>query len=81
MKKLTTIRITVLAYGNIRKLLKRFDKTIKIEPGSSIKDLFQLLKKPKDEIWMASVNGLIAYEKTKLKNGDEVRLFEPVGGG
>jgi len=76
------IEVTVFAYGRIRRRLQDEPKRkFRLKAGSSIGDLFRLLGKPEGETWMVNVNGLLASEEYMLKHGDEVRLFEPVGGG
>lgn len=65
--------------------LREIDKDIK--KGSRVDDLLQelleeypALKKYKDEI-LVSVNKNYASEDTELKEGDEVAVLPPVGGG
>jgi len=65
--------------------LREIDKDIK--KGSKVDDLLQelleeysALKKYKDEI-LVSVNKNYASEDTELKEGDEVAILPPVGGG
>lgn len=65
--------------------LREIDKDVK--KGSRVDDLLQelleeypALKKYKDEI-LVSVNKNYASEDTELKEGDEVAILPPVGGG
>ena len=75
-------KVKIVAYGKIRQYLgENYRDEVLVEDGSSVQDLFEILKKPKKEIWMANVNSLLANEKTVLNDGDEVSIFEPVGGG
>jgi molybdopterin converting factor small subunit len=75
-------KVKIVAYGKIRQYLgENFRDEVLVEDGSSVQDLFEILEKPKKEIWMANVNSLLANEKTVLNDGDEVSIFEPVGGG
>jgi molybdopterin converting factor small subunit len=75
-------KVKIVAYGKIRQYLgENFRDEVLVKEGSSVRDLFETLEKPTKEIWMANVNSLLANEKTVLKNGDEVSIFEPVGGG
>lgn len=76
------IRVRVTAHGRVKKYLEdRLGGTIELKEGASIKDLFHALSKPRDEIWLVNVNGLVVHEEYKLRDGDEVIIFEPVGGG
>jgi len=82
MIALGSARIKIVAYGKIRLYLgENFNDEVLVEDGSSVRDLFETLEKPEKEIWMANVNGLLANEKRILNDGDEVSIFEPVGGG
>jgi len=75
-------KVKIVAYGKIRLYLgENFRDEVLVEEGSSVRDLYEILGKPREEIWMANVNGLLANEKTVLNDGDEVSIFEPVGGG
>lgn len=56
-------------------------RILELKAGPSVGDLFKLLGKPENEVWMVNVNGLLANQEYILKDGDEVALFEPVGGG
>lgn len=77
-----SIKVKVVPYGKLRKYSDgRFEDVIKLEEDSSVRDLLKALEKPESEVWMVSVNGLLVSEGYKLKDGDEVRMFEPVGGG
>jgi len=79
---LTFMKIGVLAYGSIQKHFKKKGRIeLDLEDGSTVADLFRKLKKPKGEVWMFTVNGFIVSEDETLKDGDLVRVFEPVGGG
>lgn len=77
-----SIKVKVVAYGKVRKYLdNRLEDTIEIDSDSSVRDLLRILEKPRNEIWMVNVNGLMVDEGYKLKDEDEVRIFEPIGGG
>lgn len=76
------IKVKVTAYGRVRRHLEgKLKETIELKEGASIKDLLKALRKPRDETWMVNINGLIVREEYTLRDGDEVTLFEPVGGG
>lgn len=48
---------------------------------ASVQDLIDLLKIPAGEAHVIFVNNIIEDATTKLKNGDVVGMFPPVGGG
>lgn len=49
--------------------------------GSTLGSLAELLKLPLDEVKICFVNGRIVELEQVLKEGDEVGIFPPVGGG
>ena len=49
--------------------------------GAIIQDLINLLKIPAGETHVIFVNNIIEEANSKLKDGDVVGLFPPVGGG
>ena len=75
------MKVHIRASGGTRKYLDNEKTDLKLESGSTVSTLFQKLKKPQNEIWMASVNGKIANENTVLNEGDLVNIFEAVPGG
>ncbi len=76
------MRITVTLYGNLPSYLDGKEKlTLTPEPGTRVQDLIQQLGLPREEVWLVSVNGSQAAESQLLKDGDDVRVFEPVSGG
>lgn len=54
---------------------------IELSEGSTLLDLIDHLKIPPEETRVLFVNGIIQEADYKLKNGDEVGLFPPIGGG
>lgn len=72
--------ITVKLFATLRDYNeKKFEYEVNV--GTTIKDVVQLLKLPKDDVAIIMVNGRgkdLAYE---LVAGDVLALFPPVGGG
>lgn len=52
-----------------------------IPEGTSLGALAESLKLPPDEVKICFVNGRICEPDTILKDGDEVGIFPPIGGG
>ena len=52
-----------------------------IEAGTSIEQLIQTLKIPKDQVKLVFANGVKCGLETPLKAGDRIGIFPPVGGG
>jgi molybdopterin converting factor small subunit len=52
-----------------------------VEPGTSILQLYVVLGIPAEEVKLAYVNGIYCEPETILKDGDEIGIFPPIGGG
>ncbi len=75
------MEITVHLYGNFRKLADSPSFPLEVEEGSSLKELMDRLHLPDPVYRMALINNIRVQEDTILKNGDDVHIFQPVGGG
>ena len=77
--------IKVKLFATLRKYLPGLElgkaAEIQREPGSTIMDLYNVLGIPVEEIKLAYVNGIYCEPDTILKNGDEIGIFPPIGGG
>jgi molybdopterin synthase sulfur carrier subunit len=54
---------------------------LELPVGASLADLYRALNIPDGEVRQAFVNGLVQAENFRLKPGDEVGIFPPIGGG
>jgi molybdopterin synthase sulfur carrier subunit len=54
---------------------------VEIEEGASLQELIECLKIPAEEAKVAFVNGVVQEMDWKLKPGDQVGVFPPIGGG
>ena len=54
---------------------------VDLPDGSLVEDLIDLLKIPPQETHVVFINNIIQEHDSKLKDGDVVGLFPPVGGG
>jgi len=54
---------------------------IELAEDATLHDLIDHLKIPPEETRVLFVNGIIQESGHKLKNGDDVGLFPPIGGG
>jgi sulfur carrier protein ThiS len=77
------VHIKVVLFSVFREKLPRENRgrtTVELPENSSIKDL--LAKLEINITATCSVNGQLEYDQTtQLKDGDEVQIFRPVGGG
>jgi sulfur carrier protein ThiS len=77
------VQIKVVLFSVFREKLPRENRgrtTVELPENSSLKDLLEKL-----DIHITatcSVNNQLVYDQTsQLKDGDEVQIFRPVGGG
>jgi molybdopterin converting factor small subunit len=77
--------IQLKLYGNLRRLSPGGQAgapmEIQLPEGASLQDLVEHLQIPAEETKIAFVNGLVQDWSYKLKAGDKVGVFPPVGGG
>lgn len=58
---------------------KAFD--MELPEDSTVQDLIDTLKIPMEDTHVVFINNIIVENQAKLKNGDVVGMFPPVGGG
>ena len=75
------MEIKVHLYGAFRKLAGSPAFDYRVEEGTTVGELMDLLKLPDPIYRMALVNNIRVPESTRLKAGDQVHLFQPIGGG
>ncbi len=77
------ITIHAQAFGNLRRFFPegREEADFRLPEGSRVIDLIRLIGLPDDEVWMVSVDDVLAEEGQDLADGDRVKLFSPVSGG
>jgi molybdopterin converting factor small subunit len=54
---------------------------LELPDGTTLAELYELLKVPPDEVKRTLVSGLSRRPSHALSNGDRVALFPPIGGG
>lgn len=54
---------------------------MELPEGAAVQDLIDTLKIPPQETHVVFINNIIEEHQSKLKDGDVVGLFPPVGGG
>ena len=79
------MQVTVKLYATLgrygRGKQPRSPLEMKLSEEATLQDLFNQLKIPLEEIRITFVNGVIQEAGWKLKDGDEVGMFPPIGGG
>ncbi|MHB8758263.1 MAG: MoaD/ThiS family protein [Bacillota bacterium] len=77
------ITISARAHGNLRRFFPggRDEAGFTLPDGSRVVDLLRAIGVPDDEVWMVSVNDLLAKQEQVLSDGCRVNIFAPVAGG
>lgn len=77
------ITITARAHGNLRRHFPggHEEAVFTLPDGSRVADLLRSIGLPDEEVWMVSVNDLLAKPEQVLADGDRVNIFAPVSGG
>ncbi|MFZ5517333.1 MAG: MoaD/ThiS family protein [Candidatus Zhuqueibacterota bacterium] len=76
------MRITLVFHGNLKKYnAGQPEQTLDLPEGATVAAVLELAQTPADEIAFAAVNGSRAPLSQRLSPGDEVKLFQKVGGG
>lgn len=77
----TTMKVTVKLYGEFRRAAATPEVVLELPEGSVVKDLAGRLRLPETIYKMVLVNGFRVADDRPLRDGDEVHIFQPVGGG
>lgn len=79
------MRVTVKLFATLVRFKEgsRAGKAFDMEllEGLTVQDLINVLKIPVEETHVVFINSIIVENEAKLKDGDVVGLFPPVGGG
>ena len=79
------IRVECRLYAGLRRYAPgyRLGEAMELEllDGTTLAELYELLKVPPDEVKRTFVSGLSKSPNHALSNGDRVALFPPIGGG
>jgi sulfur-carrier protein len=79
------MRVTVKLFATLVRFRSGIKSAVPFEmelpEGAMVQDLVELLKIPAEETRVIFINNLIEDMGTKLKDGDVVGIFPPVGGG
>jgi len=75
------MKVTVHIYGEFRKFVPQPEISLEVAAGSTVKTIQEQLGIPDTIYKMALVNGFRVKENRVVKDGDEIHIFQPVGGG
>jgi len=80
------VKVRVKLYANLRRYLPPSSEggnrlELELEEGTTIGGLLEKLKIPPREAKSVFVNSVLREESYVLREGDEVGIFSPIGGG
>ncbi len=74
------MKIKVKLFATLR--IDRFsERVFEVEPGSTVSEVISVLGLPSQQVSIIFVNGRHAKPDMVLKEGDELSMFPPIGGG
>ena len=75
------MKIKVNLYGEFKKAATSPNLSLEVKEGTTVEGIARVLKLPKTVYMMALVNGFRVNGGQVLKDGDDLHIFQPVGGG
>jgi sulfur carrier protein ThiS len=79
------LRLTVKLYGTLSRSFDRYDHSSGFEvimpEEASIHDLLVYLNLSPERLGMISMNGTLLNKKSRLKDGAQIKIFQPISGG
>ncbi len=79
------ITVQVKLFATLRRQFPDLDigeaMAVEVPEGTTVGELLQELELPAEQVKVVFVNNTIRKEDYELKDGDEVGVFPPVGGG
>jgi len=79
------IRVNVRLFATLRRFYPDYDPEkgmdVKVEEGSTIEKLIQFLRLPENEARVILINGKSKMTTDKIRDGDRIDIFTPLGGG
>ncbi len=77
------MRVRARFFGDLKKFAPGDEDVVEADApeGSTVADLVDILKVARGELWRASIDKQLVELDQVLREGDEVFLFPPIGGG
>lgn len=79
------MRVKVKLFATLRRYMPgaggHSPMEIDLPEGGTLRDILELLRIAPEEARITFVNGIIHEQDWVLKDGDEVGMFPPIGGG
>lgn len=81
-KEIDLINIKLIFHAGLKKYNNDLAETVmEVSEGTTVGELLGRLAVPRDQIAFVAVNGSRAPLTQSLNDGDEIKFFQPVGGG
>ena len=80
-----SLRLTIKLYGTLSRSFDEYDHLSSLEvniPGeASINDLLDYLNLSFERLGMIYMDGKLLNKKSRLKDGAQIKIFQPISGG
>ena len=80
-----SLRLTVKLYGTLSRSFDEYDHLsgleVNIPEEASIHDLLVYLNLSPERLGMISMDGRLLNKKSQLKDGAQIKIFQPISGG
>lgn len=75
--------VRVSLHGNLQRVLQQTmgKASLRLPPGSTVNDIIRILGIDAVEIGLIAVNDVLSDGLVVVRDGDQVAIFEPIGGG
>lgn len=73
--------ITLKLFADLGKFAPDLAENYPIEPGTSIRNLIAALNIPEEKAKLIFIDGVRGELDSKIKGGERIGIFPPVGGG
>ena len=81
IEKNITVHINIKLFATLKRFTPVSSDSYPIEPGTTVRNLFQQLGVPEDEAKLIFIDGKKGNLASTLRGGERVGIFPPVGGG
>ena len=79
------MRLTVKLYGTLSRSFDEYDHLsgleVNISEEASIHDLLDYLNLSSERLGMIYMDGKLLNKKSRLKDGAQIKIFQPISGG
>ena len=80
-----SLRLTIKLYGTLSRSFDEYDHLsgleVNIPDEASIHDLLDYLSLSSERLGMIYMDGKLLNKKSRLKDGTQIKIFQPISGG